>query len=436
MNAPDIPERRRRRAKWIAASLLISLLVLGGLWWCFNPWSLSRQLAALRSQGLPTNADELNDYYAVPDGVTDTTALWLAAIQAAEAADLYNNGNALPIVGANPADVPPAGEHWVELEAARTFLQTHNPELELAWKAAAAGGAARFPQFDAGGVTGLPSLNARQAARLLELHAHVMAHQGRHVDSLRDVRAIFALSEALRREPLQLLFLVRLAYHALGCSLTQELVSHSTWNDSEIAELQTLIAAGDFKVEMIRALHGERAQSLSMIDNAGFGPLTNFQKSAALEVYQEAIEGMALDWPGALQEQAAVAARLGARKGITGWRYFVIQLVGPSLEEGSHAGARATARQRALVALLAARRFQIKNGRLPDSIKEIGPENFGTHDVPADQLTDPFDGQPLRFLKKEGRIAIYSLGENGVDDGGQITSINQKPPLDAGFELR
>lgn len=90
MNAPDIPERRRRRAKWIAASLLISLLVLGGLWWCFNPWSLSRQLAALRSQGLPTNADELNDYYAVPDGVTDTTALWLAAIQAAEAADLYN----------------------------------------------------------------------------------------------------------------------------------------------------------------------------------------------------------------------------------------------------------------------------------------------------------------------------------------------------------
>jgi len=32
---------------------------------------------------------------------------------------------------------------------------------------------------------------------------------------------------------------------------------------------------------------------------------------------------------------------------------------------------------------------------------------------------DPFTGQPLRFRKLETGYVVYSVGENGVDDGGE-----------------
>jgi len=44
-----------------------------------------RQLAEIRAAGLPTNAAELNDFYRVPDDVTDTTDLWVAATRSVEA---------------------------------------------------------------------------------------------------------------------------------------------------------------------------------------------------------------------------------------------------------------------------------------------------------------------------------------------------------------
>lgn len=33
--------------------------------------------------------------------------------------------------------------------------------------------------------------------------------------------------------------------------------------------------------------------------------------------------------------------------------------------------------------------------------------------------SDPFDNQPLRYVPKGDKFVIYSVGDNGVDDGGQ-----------------
>jgi hypothetical protein len=35
--------------------------------------------------------------------------------------------------------------------------------------------------------------------------------------------------------------------------------------------------------------------------------------------------------------------------------------------------------------------------------------------------TDPFDGQPLRYKKLAKGYIVYSVGENGKDDGGDQT---------------
>ena len=48
---------------------------------------------------------------------------------------------------------------------------------------------------------------------------------------------------------------------------------------------------------------------------------------------------------------------------------------------------------------------------------------------------DPFDGQPLRFRRSNGRFLIYSVGEDRTDDGGKVEWSSYKPGMDYGFQL-
>lgn len=81
---------------------------------------------------------------------------------------------------------------------------------------------------------------------------------------------------------------------------------------------------------------------------------------------------------------------------------------------------------------IAAERFRMVNARFPASISDLVPEYLET--VPA----DPFDnGKPLKMATADGELVFYSIGENGIDDGGDITKA-QNPLLDTpdiGFRL-
>lgn len=59
--------------------------------------------------------------------------------------------------------------------------------------------------------------------------------------------------------------------------------------------------------------------------------------------------------------------------------------------------------------LLRAMRFWAENGRFPASLAEAGLE-----------LTDPFDGQPLRYRVEDDGVRVWSIGRDGVDHGGRL----------------
>ena len=87
-----------------------------------------------------------------------------------------------------------------------------------------------------------------------------------------------------------------------------------------------------------------------------------------------------------------------------------------------------TARMRCAIAGLACERFRLLKGRWPESLREI----------PADLLAavplDPFDGKPLRYRQLPDGVAIYSVGVNGSDDGGDL-HWGERESLDVGFRL-
>ena len=65
---------------------------------------------------------------------------------------------------------------------------------------------------------------------------------------------------------------------------------------------------------------------------------------------------------------------------------------------------------------IALKRFQLKNGRLPEAAGDLAPEFMAA--VPI----DPYDGKPLQYHPNpDGTFLLYSVGEDGIDDGGDVT---------------
>lgn len=74
------------------------------------------------------------------------------------------------------------------------------------------------------------------------------------------------------------------------------------------------------------------------------------------------------------------------------------------------------AKQLAITAI-ALKRFELKHKEFPARLEELVPDFVKT--VPR----DPVDGQPLRYrLNNDHTFALYSIGENGIDDGGSATN--------------
>jgi hypothetical protein len=70
----------------------------------------------------------------------------------------------------------------------------------------------------------------------------------------------------------------------------------------------------------------------------------------------------------------------------------------------------------------ALKRYQLRHNQYPTSLSELVPELLSA--VPR----DPADGQPLRYrLTPDGTFLLYSIGSDGVDDGG-----NPSPPSASG----
>ncbi len=61
---------------------------------------------------------------------------------------------------------------------------------------------------------------------------------------------------------------------------------------------------------------------------------------------------------------------------------------------------------------MAIERYWLKNDSLPESLKQLVPEFLAA--VPL----DPLDGKPLRYVRYNDGYTVYTIGEDGVDNGG------------------
>jgi hypothetical protein len=80
---------------------------------------------------------------------------------------------------------------------------------------------------------------------------------------------------------------------------------------------------------------------------------------------------------------------------------------------------KSSARRDAGQVALAIERYRIAEGKLPDDLSVLAPRYLQT--VPL----DPFDEAPIRYRTLPEGYVVYSVGENGTDDGGEIDPSGQ-----------
>jgi hypothetical protein len=101
----------------------------------------------------------------------------------------------------------------------------------------------------------------------------------------------------------------------------------------------------------------------------------------------------------------------------------------PALDKVAVAERRRLAHVRCMIAALAAERYRLAHGAWPESLDRLTPALLT--EVPL----DPFDGEPLRYRRFAEGVVVYSVGEDGRDDGGQVRPEELAQPKDVGWRL-
>lgn len=319
----------------------------------------------------------------------------------------------------------------------------------------------------------------KRAVQLLGTVALCDLHQGDAAGAATNIEATLAIVNATTREGLVISQLVRIAMAYLSLADTWELLQATNLNDAELAELQHDWAGLSFAQPMDEAIEMERAMHEMLIERmrnssaqfrqvlpfgGGSGSLANptvsFGKMGdeilgeivtgtrearwrltqsypdelrMLKGSQVLIEG--LRWFEAGQPFTNVASGQNQRLASLGLEITNSQSGGTYngadvdlsslFSEGVVSMSRVLYRvffieagRRMTVTALALKRYQLRHSQYPPDLAALVPDFLPA--VPR----DPADGEPLRYrLRSNGTFLLYSVGEDGVDNGGDPSPV-------------
>jgi hypothetical protein len=122
--------------------------------------------------------------------------------------------------------------------------------------------------------------------------------------------------------------------------------------------------------------------------------------------------GVGPDYPNA---QALMMRYPAFRSGIERSAHFLSSILLPSFERALLLHFRAIAMHRLAATALAIRLYEIHHGRRPASLDQLIPDYLPA--VPADPFTP--DGRPIGYRPHAPKPVLYSVGPDGIDDGGE-----------------
>jgi len=279
----------------------------------------------------------------------------------------------------------------------------------------------------------------RPVFRLLDLAAEGEGRNGRSARAFAYVLPMFNVGRSLEREPNLIACLIRLAGDRIAvirvertlalcnptcelatvqAALLQEANADLFWyamrgERAGLDHLWTNLRSGRVKLNDLAKSGGKRDWFMSSIGNWYVDPYLANDHALMLEVCTKAYEARLL--PEELQRAELEAFKQSIRalpELDTG--SLLTRLLIPAFNKIHDASLAAKANLRCAATGIAVERFRLKHGRWPNSLEEI-PRNL-LASVPL----DPFDGQPLKYARRDDGVTVYSIGIDETDNDATI----------------
>ena len=299
-------------------------------------------------------------------------------------------------------------------------------------------------------LTRLP--DQQQTRELAAFFTHEMLYLSNAGDisgAIRSGRACVCAGRSLDDEPILMSQLIRNAMVVLGLNGVEGALSLGESKESELAALDELLADEEAQNSLLVGLRGERAGMYRLFSRLGSGAISadglheevglsegsllrhiaayprwqiRRQQPAMLDAMTRLVENARLPSHEQIPGEEAIDRELKTRKSSGS---FVATFIPATIKVGN-----ICRRKAALVAAMrgaiAVERFRMKHGKWPAKLEDVVPAFLGR--VP----TDPFDGTPLKLVRTADGVIVYTVGVDGVDDGGKL---NRKKPMAPGADI-
>lgn len=444
MLAPQTTRRRIRPGVVLLGGVVVLILLFLAalsIGWLAAKQRVRAELARIRAAGEPVSPEDLEAFYQKPPADRDTTQLWLDAIAALDTPEFFADAQDLPIVGEMHEAMPQLSEPWPQQPAVEVFLAKHHESLEKMHRAAELGGEARYPMGFEDGLDLLPVIGLRNGADLLKLESEVAARHRDYRGAAAAVEVILAEGQSLANDPTLFSQLARMTLDGIARGQLERLLGGSQLSDEELSAIERRLAEIDYTTSYHRALLGDRAMRLECFANPtilrpdlprlGYGFFRPSDQALYLRIMAEVIAAFRTSGPTLRDAVADVQAekRLAHGPGAA-LRYPIAILSMPPLESCAEEVNQGIANRDAAGVAVAIERFRLRHQGLPKSLDALVPEF-----LPAVPL-DPFDGEPLRYRVDETEYRVYSIGPNGIDEGGQVLAdLNLSLPVEIEVDI-
>jgi hypothetical protein len=402
--------------------------------------ALSAELEAVRAKGLPLIFAELDKWYTTPPaGENAATVLQEAFALYAKHTPKGNRRrpevSPLQIIGF--AKLPPRTEPLPQDMKASIaeVLAQNEAALKLLHKGASMT-ACRYPvDFTRGYARGPGHLSElREGIDLLSLEMLLCAEDGQSGLAVESACSCFGLASSLVSEPTTISQLVRFKCQMTVAERLDRVLTEVTLTDEQISQLESVLTQAENMEGLMRAYVRDRCTVLVDYDlsrramsapvrfwptleefrqltwrDAYYFPtgriegrrqatssLFELEVLTSIELRTACIRASQLPFP----EQISLAKQIESQES-----NFSTFLMMPASTRAMFKQVKCIALMRDARAALAIERYRLTTGHLPDKFTDSA-------------LVDPFDGQPLRYKKLAKGYVVYSIGEDGKDDGG------------------
>jgi HAMP domain-containing protein len=417
-------KRLKRTLKWtgiiLGGLVAIGLIANAILFW-FTDSRLERQLAEIRAAGDPVT---LADLARPPIPPEKNAATYLRRAEAGMAA-IEKETMHVHSVSECPGFLLPLEDQKI-VKAAFIAYPNVIPLLEQA---------AACPDYDAQLDYTLPPQDfltkmidymgkVRSPGRVLGYRAAVQLAAGNRDEVVRTALLIFRLARHFDHNPMIMDYLMSLAVRGYAIRSANEALQTGPVSKEVRDALDAELAIQQRMEGFVWALKSERPYVVESFGNIPGGNLSfigrgfwNMQRSACLDLFPTLI-ALAGDPRPYRQVEQTIDAK--------GKKSIMASLMFPALKAAYNSVARVKALIRSLRVLNALQTHVAAGSDAVPKLTDLG--------LPAEAITDPFNGEPLHVKKIPQGWLVYSVGPNLQDDGGKVDDPNNGdvgvgPPL-------